>query len=77
LTAAQTANCAILQHSHLHVDPHSGPILGICLSSLEAHGIHITQVCVAKAARKRAIDIYERIGFTKRADFWAYVWDGF
>src|SRR5258708_9655433 len=29
------------------------------------------------AANRSAIDVYERMGFTKRRDFSAYVWDGF
>jgi len=96
--------------SYVAVDPRSGHLSGICLSSLVADDVgHITQVCVAKAARHRgigyellrwslealarshckrasltvtaanrsAIAIYERMGFIKRRDFAAYVWDGF
>ncbi len=96
--------------SFIAVDPISGHLAGICLSSLVADDVgHITQVCVSKAARHRgigyellrrsldalarshcrrasltvtaanksAIRVYEQMGFTKRRDFSAYVWDGF
>lgn len=96
--------------SFVAIDPRSGHLAGICLSSLVAEDIgHITQVCVSKAARNRgigyellrrslealarnrchrasltvttanrsAIQVYERMGFIKRRDFAAYVWDGF
>lgn len=96
--------------SYVALDPRSGRLCGMCLSSMVAEDIgHITQVCVSKAARGRgigyellrrsldalgehhcrrvsltvtaanreAIDLYERMGFTKRRDFSAYVWDGF
>jgi ribosomal protein S18 acetylase RimI-like enzyme len=96
--------------SYVAVDPRTGHLCGICLSSLVSDEVgHITQVCVSKSARHRgigyellrrslealgrnhckrasltvtaanqtAIQIYERMGFTKRRDFAAYVWDGF
>lgn len=96
--------------SYVAVDPRTGQLLGICLSSLVADDVgHITQVCVAKSARHRgvgyellrrsleslsrnnckrasltvtaanktAIQIYERMGFVRRREFAAYVWDGF
>jgi ribosomal protein S18 acetylase RimI-like enzyme len=96
--------------SFVAVDPRSGQLAGICLSSLVADDIgHITQVCVSKAARgrgigyellrrsleslahnrcgrasltvtaanKTAIRVYDRMGFRKRREFAAYVWDGF
>ncbi len=96
--------------SFVAVDPRTGRLLGICLTSLVAADIgHITQVCVSKAARgtgvgyellrrsllafarhkclrvsltvtganKSAIQLYERMGFTKRREFSAYVWEGF
>jgi len=96
--------------SFVAVDARSGQLAGICLSSLVANDVgHITQVCVAKAARGRgigyellrrslealakngckrasltvtsanttAIQTYERMGFSKRRDFSAFVWDGF
>lgn len=96
--------------SFVAIDPRSGHLAGICLSSLVADDIgHITQVCVSKAARgrgigyellrrsleslehnrccrasltvtaanKAAIRVYDRMGFRKRREFAAYVWDGF
>lgn len=96
--------------SFVAVDPSSGQLLGICLSSLVAEDVgHITQVCVSKAARhksigyellrrsleslarnrcrwasltvtaanRRANQVYEQMGFIKRREFSAYVWDGF
>jgi ribosomal protein S18 acetylase RimI-like enzyme len=96
--------------SYLALDPHSGHLTGICLSSLVSDDVgHITQVCVAPSARgqglgyellrrsllsltrhncrrasltvtasnKGAIRVYDQMGFNKRREFSAYVWDGF
>ena len=96
--------------SYVAIDPQSGQLAGICLSSLVADEIgHITQVCVSRAARGRGVGyellrrsllalaanhcrmtsltvtaanksanrVYEQMGFTRRREFSAYVWDGF
>jgi ribosomal protein S18 acetylase RimI-like enzyme len=96
--------------SYVAVDPRSGHLVGISLSSLVADDVgHITQVCVSKAARHRGIGyellrrsleslarngckrasltvtaanrsanrVYDQMGFDKRREFSAYVWDGF
>jgi ribosomal protein S18 acetylase RimI-like enzyme len=96
--------------SYVAVDPRSGHLVGISLSSLVSDDVgHITQVCVSKAARHRGIGyellrrsleslarngckrasltvtaanrsanrVYDQMGFDKRREFSAYVWDGF
>jgi ribosomal protein S18 acetylase RimI-like enzyme len=96
--------------SYVAVDPRSGHLIGLSLSSLVADDVgHITQVCVSKAARHRGIGyellrrsleslarngckrasltvtaanrsanrVYDQMGFDKRREFSAYVWDGF
>jgi len=94
--------------SFVAIEPGSGRLAGICLTSLvQADVGHITQVCVSKAARGtgagyelirrslealarhgcrkvtltvtasngEAIGLYERMGFRKTRNFYAYVWD--
>lgn len=96
--------------SFVAMEPSSGRLCGLCLSSLvQADVGHITQVCVSKAVRRwgvgyelirrsleslarhgcrkvsltvtagntEAIALYERMGFRKTRNFFAYVWEGF
>ena len=96
--------------SFVAIEPGSGRLCGLCLSSLVKADVgHITQVCVSKAVRRwgvgyelirrsleslakhgchkvsltvtaantEAIALYERMGFHKTRNFFAYVWDGF
>jgi ribosomal protein S18 acetylase RimI-like enzyme len=96
--------------SFVAIEPGSGRLCGLCLSSLVKADVgHITQVCVSKAVRRwgvgyelirrsleslarhgchkvsltvtaantEAIALYERMGFRKTRNFFAYVWDGF
>lgn len=112
MNIVQYPGCGVFYQpaSFVAIEPRSGHLAGICLSSLVAEDIgHITQVCVSKAARhkgigyellrrslealarnhakrasltvtaenKRANQVYEQMGFMKRREFSAYVWDGF
>lgn len=96
--------------SFVAMDPISGKLCGLCLSSLVKSDVgHITQVCVlpsvrgksvgyelirrslesltrhgcgkvsltVTAANTEAIALYERMGFVKTRNFFAYVWEGF
>ncbi len=96
--------------SFVAIDPSSGKLCGMCLSSLVKADVgHITQVCVSRAVRgsrlgyelirrsleslarhgcnkvsltvtaanTEAIALYERMGFRKTRNFFAYVWEGF
>jgi ribosomal protein S18 acetylase RimI-like enzyme len=96
--------------SFVALDPASGRLCGICLSSLVSPGSgHITQVCVppsfqakgvgyelmrrsllnlwlggagtvsltVTAENQSAVDLYERMGFRRRREFSACVWEGF
>jgi len=96
--------------SFVAMEPSSGRLCGLCLSSLVKADVgHITQVCVSKAVRRwgvgyelirrsleslarhgchkvsltvtagntEAIALYERMGFRKTRNFFAYVWEGF
>ena len=44
------------------------------LVALAAHGCHKVTLTVT-ASNTEAIDLYERMGFTNRRDFAAYVWE--
>lgn len=96
--------------SFVAIDPRTGRLCGICLSSLVSNEVgHITQVCVSRAVRGTGVGyellrrslralarnncvqvsltvtaanqpanlLYEHMGFTKRREFAAYVWEGF
>ena len=46
------------------------------LESLAGHGCHKVSLTVT-AANTDAIALYERMGFRKTRNFFAYVWEGF